>query len=438
MELRPEQAEALSAIQTLAGMQGMLIIRWPTGRGKSYPILLAAQSGIRIVVIAPLVALVDQWVKAFNAMEGIKAYAYHSKVPSYMQKERDDAIKDLTLPIAIVTTPESLLIHSQILRWCQLVCADEVHYACDWMPESRMRYATALRMTGEYEKPIVAMSATLRRSEYYELAELAGHTERYGALEASTILPALTIEKIRGLTPESALKAVLSHPGASKVIAFGDTVKDVEGVAESVPGSVAYHSQLKGSVKRERLESFRSGDLQCLVTTTSLSAGLDTPCTDVVALYLAGSLEAQIQELGRATRGKAGRGWIVYHVNTAKRAFRTALNKVPTIQMCMDAIQALKDHGEVWTAGHQALMPDVQWQSIAATIDTLIRSGAIDEMPNGLMLNPGSVDRNKIERMVNKAMRDRVASWQALNEWLDSNDDSAVERYFNDRNVWEY
>ena len=428
VELRDYQESLIAAIPDIIAKTFWIhFVRWPTGAGKSLPILVSAANR-RFVVIAPLIALADQWVDSARRA-GLLAVPLHSKAKGHEKAALDDLIK-CGAPGVIVSTPESACNNPEVIRWAEMITADEIHFALDWFGESRTAYERALKTVADMGKPIIGLSATIRNSDAAELAELLKCDKSLESLDR--VLPDLSITRINA-TPVGSLRHVMAIPECTSILAFGDTIRDCESIAESLDGVEAYHSKLKGPLKRDRLERFNKGDLRAIVTTTALGAGIDTKCTDVILMYLPGTVESALQEMGRATRGRSGRVWVATHENTMKRALRTSLENIPTvtdIAAALNTLDASESSGEpIWTKGHMALLPDISWQRVAATVRLLAHCGAILETDHGIsLLNPDDA-MGRIWPLRDKIVTQRNESWRHLTQWLKSGDPDIVRRY---------
>lgn len=120
-----------------------------------------------------------------------------------------------------------------------------------------------------------------------------------------------------------AVKLALRHHG-ERVIIFHERVASLEKItgllSELGHNSVAYHSQLSESHRRDNLRLFRRGMVSMLVTCRALDEGANVPEANVaIVAQSTSSTRQRIQRLGRVLRPAPGKKHaMVYTLYTGK------------------------------------------------------------------------------------------------------------------------
>lgn len=101
---------------------------------------------------------------------------------------------------------------------------------------------------------------------------------------------------------EAAVQAAISHSQDS-VIVLVNTVEHSKEIASRIPGAVACYSKMGKKKRAATIESFRAGEIKCLVATTILDEGFDAPIASVLVMICGGRSKARAeQRVGRVIR----------------------------------------------------------------------------------------------------------------------------------------
>lgn len=93
-----------------------------------------------------------------------------------------------------------------------------------------------------------------------------------------------------------------------RIMVFCPSIEYCEWLKEHLPGSLPIHSELKDKDRAERLDRFRSGDVNTILTVDAFNEGIDVPEVNVVVfLRSTASKTILFQQLGRALRKLEGK-----------------------------------------------------------------------------------------------------------------------------------
>lgn len=350
MEPRRWQSEAMDLWRP--AKRGVVSV--VTGAGKTALALLLFDElrrtveGLRLVVLVPTVALLDQWYVALATEVALSS----KEISTFSGEGRDR--EPGRASIAVLNTARS---HARELRTSDptLLVVDECHRA--GAPEN----AKALRVGGEYT---LGLSATpvrefddgferyvqpalgpviyeydyvsarrdgviapfsihnfrfplsqRERAEYGRLTERLRRAEGEGRAEMSSATETLERQRARVLaaSPRRTAAAVAvseQFPGAKLV--FHERIDEAERIAGLLDSRgdrvTVYHSRLGAGIRRRNLELFKDGQFSTLVTCRALDEGLNVP--DASAAIVAASTRStrqRIQRLGRVLRIAPGK-----------------------------------------------------------------------------------------------------------------------------------
>ncbi len=208
------------------------------------------------------------------------------------------------------------------------VIIDEIHHG----------HAATFRPTIEYFEPdfMVGLTATPERTDGLDITELLGRPVYELGLFKALALRYLCDVDYRVMTDEIQMAGVLETPIGKLSIAslnrsvfvpkrdeeiariiqektaevkkpramiFCASIKHAERMAKLMPHAVILHSGLKDKEKGTRLEQFRSGEANTILTVDMLNEGIDVPEANVIVfLRSTSSRMVFLQQLGRGLR----------------------------------------------------------------------------------------------------------------------------------------
>ena len=405
--------------EAMAGKHVLGIL--PTGTGKSLCYQLPALSrydktGAVTVVISPLVALMADQVAGLEK-RGVGCCVTVNGLLS--MPERGDALNRTRLGDAgiLLISPEQLRSRSlrraldqrEVGAWV----LDEAHCLSRWGHDFRPDYRYVGRFIREKAgdgpiPPVLCLTATARPDVVddiarhfrdklgIELAVFDGGAER--ANLAFEVVPTTGGEKFSDI-----LQVLTSHlrpdaPGGA--IVYCATRQQSEDVAEYLQfkGVAAdrFHAGLPPETKKEVQRRFIAGELGAIAATNAFGMGIDKPDVRlVVHADIPGSLEAYLQEAGRAGRDRGpARCVLLYAADDVERQFGLSARSRLTREEIHGILRALRnldrkkrfDGAVVATAG-EILGEDEEkvFERDSATDDTRVRT-AVAWLEESLLL----------------------------------------------------
>ena len=284
----------------------------PTGGGKSALFVLPTLAkDWRCLVISPLIALQNDQVDKLVARKVTAAAINSGKSEEYVRMISDGWSAGMLQFLYVA--PERLETHGFKLlmanRRPDLVVIDEVHTAAMWGDDFRPAYHK-IGMTIDYLRPVRALCLTatltdendvdIRRILHLEKAVKIAYYERRDNLKFLTL---------RNNDIGTIGQQLARSTGAT--IIYSTTVKKIE--EELFPalaprfaaegGIVKYHGQMEHDERILAQQLFMTGKARIVVATNAFGLGVDKPdIRMIVHADVPGSLEAYIQEAGRAGR----------------------------------------------------------------------------------------------------------------------------------------
>lgn len=290
------QREALDALgrgeNTLAVMG--------TGRGKSlifqvHAIREAVLNHRASVLVYPLRALVAD--QAFHLISACAALGVRAAVltGATLDPARDRAFAALaagTLDI-VLTTPEFLAIHTD--RFARagrvgFVVVDEAHHAARAKAGERSAYLELPRVLDALGHPVVlAVTATADAAAAAEIGRLLGINR---TIVDGTIRENLELEDDRDLsTRENRLVSIVA--AGEKTVVYVNSRDQAAALARTLRKRVPelahaiafYHAGLTRDDRTRIEDAFRTGALECIVSTSAFGEGVNLPDIRHVVLY---------------------------------------------------------------------------------------------------------------------------------------------------------
>jgi ATP-dependent DNA helicase RecQ len=309
----PGQAAIIEAV--LRGEDLLAIL--PTGAGKSlcYQLPSLLLPGLT-VLISPLIALMKDQVEHLPPALRGRATVINSLVERDEIERRLDGIAQGRYKL-VYAAPERLrqqtFIHALRRAGVRLFAVDEAHCVSLWGHDFRPDYlfiGNALEQLGQdgATPTLLALTATatpevresitttlarrfhivnhgvFRPNLAYEVAQVRNTDDRMRALN-----------KIVRETPGAGIVYVRSRENAEKVASF---LRDRSRIS-----AAHYHAGMDRAAREQAHNAFMSGATRVIVATIAFGMGIDKPDIRFIVHYqLSNSLEAYVQESGRAGR----------------------------------------------------------------------------------------------------------------------------------------
>lgn len=345
---------AQAAIVAAGFAERSLLALLPTGGGKSLCFQLPAiarylRRGCLTVVVSPLQSLMHDQVDNFRQKTSLEfARALTGRLTSPERSEALAAVRSGSAGLLYVS-PEQLRNRSFAMaleqREIGAFVFDEAHCLSKWGHDFRPDYLHAARFVKEHAAragtpvpPIVCVTATAKPEVQNELlahfrSELGIELEVFDGHAARTNLT-LSVEEVRGSDKERRLVEIVSTELASNhtgsVLVYAATRRHTETAtarlrAAGIPAE-AFHAGLEAPRKKDVQERFLRGDCRVVCATNAFGMGIDKPDIRMVVHYeVPGSLEAYVQEVGRAGRdGAEARAVLLLDPSDLETQFRLA------------------------------------------------------------------------------------------------------------------
>lgn len=358
-DFRPEPRladgqSAQAAIVAAGFADRPLLALLPTGGGKSLcfqlpAIARALRRGCLTIVVSPLQSLMHDQVDNFTHKTSLTmARALTGQLTPPERREALEAVRSGACSLLYVS-PEQLrnpsFAAAITMREIGAFVFDEAHCLSKWGHDFRPDYLYASRFVREHAErthtpvpPVVCVTATakpevidelvrhFREMLGQELAVFDGHAPRQN-LE-------LAVEDVRGHDKLPRLvelvAAELARARHGSVIVYTATRKDAERTAKHLEAAGiaadAFHAGLEVPRKKEVQARFLGGERRVVCATNAFGMGIDKADVRLVVHFaVPGSLEAYVQEVGRAGRdGLPARAVLLHDPADVEQQFRLA------------------------------------------------------------------------------------------------------------------
>ena len=329
----------------------------PTSSGKSVCFQVPAlerheTTGTLTVVLSPLQSLMQDQVRGLANVRA-RVAALHGGLHVLERAQALEGVRSGRVGL-LYLSPEQLrnrrvvaaLASRRIERWV----FDEAHCVDEWGHDLRPDYRFVPRFiraldassarSGLTPPPVSLFTATASRRVLEGLEELfrerAGRTlvRRVSRAERTNVAIAVHRVELSDVTrrADRIARIVWDRLGTGSkgsAIVFAPTRRTTEELAEAlrragIEGVAAYHAGMDTEERREVQARFMGGDVRLIVATSAFGMGVDKPDVRlVVHAAMPGSLEAWVQETGRAGRdGEPAHAVLLWHDEDAELHFR--------------------------------------------------------------------------------------------------------------------
>ena len=317
---RPLQRELMEKILTGEGADGLAVL--PTGSGKSliYQIPAALLPGVTLVT-SPLIALMRDQAEGMRQRGHRWVAALHG---GQSQTEQNEILK------GVRSGRYRLLYVSPERLWktgfrqamgdveVSLVVVDEAHCVSQWGHNFRPEYlrisdaVSGIRGPEAERPPIAALTATATSETLDDIRTVLGlDLGDDGIVARSPDRPELRycVEECGsvGERRRRVLEVLRAFRGRPAIV-YAPRRKDTEYYAGLLRAdghsALAYHGGMDPQLRVRTEEAFAVGEVGVIVSTNAFGLGVDKPDVALVLhLEMPQSVEAYVQETGRAARG---------------------------------------------------------------------------------------------------------------------------------------
>lgn len=305
-DFRPLQLDIIESIE--AGIDTLAIL--PTGGGKSitYQVPALAMEGMALI-ISPLIALMTDQIQNLKK-RGIRAEVIHAgmsrdRVFNILEQAQYGAFKMLYVAPERLQS-ELFLKRLQFLQ-LSLIAVDEAHCISEWGYDFRPSYLKIADLREMYPNvPILALTASATPDVVSDIKDKLLFRTPSNMFQASVERNNLHYVVRMSDNKDAQLYKILIAVQGSAIV-YTRTRDGAEKVAKMLQSmdlsANYYHAGLESNERRERQNSWMSGETRILCATNAFGMGIDKADVRLVVHYdIPDALEQYYQEAGRAGR----------------------------------------------------------------------------------------------------------------------------------------
>lgn len=318
---RAGQAEAVAGL--LEGQDVAVLL--PTGGGKSLcyqvpGLVQRARGAGTAVVVSPLIALMDDQVRALQA-RGVRAAAMHSHLDDEARRAAFSDLMQGRLDFLYVSPERAALasFRGHLGRIpVGLLAIDEAHCISQWGHDFRPEYLKLSALRAALNVPTIAVTATATPKILDEVIERLGLSAPVVVrgdfarpnLHFSVTPRSRQAERLAYLVERLNALGFKARQPEGRAIVYCASRKKAQDVAKALKAAgiaAGYYHAGRTALARERAQTaFERGRTHVLVATCAFGMGIDYPDVRLIVHFQCpGSLEAYYQEAGRAGRDGA-------------------------------------------------------------------------------------------------------------------------------------
>lgn len=331
-EFRPPQEEIIASVLNRKDTLAIL----PTGGGKSlcYQIPALIFEGMTLVV-SPLIALMQDQVQALNQLgipaANISSQLSQEEINEVINRCLSGEIKLLYIAPERLSNREFLFLLNEVK--ISLIAIDEAHCIAQWGHDFRPAYLKINQIKEILpHTPILALTATATPKIREEIVD-ALHLKGVQIFKTSLKRNNLTY---RILSTQNELDDLVyelkKKPGSAIVFCRtrSQTYKIAQFLTDKGFNADYFHARLPNEEKKIKQEYWTNSPDQIMVATNAFGMGIDKADVRlVIHLDLPSSLEAYVQEAGRAGRdGEASEAILFlkpYAIEESENIFKSGL-----------------------------------------------------------------------------------------------------------------
>ena len=305
-DFRPLQLDIIESIGS--GKDTLAIL--PTGGGKSitYQVPALAMEGMALIV-SPLIALMVDQIQNLKK-RGIRAEVIHAgmnrdKVFDILEQAQYGAFKMLYVAPERLQS-ELFLKRLQFLK-LSFIAVDEAHCISEWGYDFRPSYLKIAELREMYpDVPILALTASATPDVVVDIKDKLSFRANNNMFQASVERHNLCYVVRMTENKDAQLFRILNSVTGSTII-YTRTREGAEKVAKMLQTMESsanyYHAGLEAQERKDRQNSWMSGQTRILCATNAFGMGIDKADVRLVIHYdIPDALEQYYQEAGRAGR----------------------------------------------------------------------------------------------------------------------------------------